>query len=92
MSDAPTPLDYDAEDGYNDEQGCEQCPHCEVIYSANSGYFDTVYGSDGTEYESNYAADPMDGPFFCKRCWPEIRANVRAAQNRGLDEFTGGDE
>lgn len=87
MSDTTLPSDYDTGDGWNEEQGCEQCPHCGTVYSPNSGHVGPVYDSDGREYEFHLDTDPGDGPFFCPDCWDELDANRRATENRQLTEY-----
>lgn len=73
--------------GYSDDRGLEKCPACGVFYSANGLYHDTVYDTDGTEYDSPLDTDPADGPFFCAECWVGIEADVQASQHRTLDSF-----
>lgn len=81
------PSDYDADDGWNDQQGIEMCPHCEQIYSPNGGYTDTVYDQNGTKYSHNLATDPADGPFFCESCWNELQANKNAQEHKTFDKY-----
>lgn len=86
MSDT-LPEDYNGSDGWNDDQGCEQCPHCGTLYSPNSGHIGPVYDSAGREYEYYLDTDPGNGPFFCPDCWPELEANRKQAANHTLGEF-----
>lgn len=88
MSEAPTADDYDAADGWDEEQSIEQCPHCGVLYSANGGYVGTVYGQNGREYDHFHDTEPDDGPFFCPKCWHELETNRRAAENATITEWS----
>lgn len=83
----PTTDDYDKSDGWSDEQGCEICPHCELLYSGNGGYMGTVYDSRGRQYEHFYDTDPGQGPFFCPDCFEELDTNRKAAENATLEGF-----
>lgn len=86
----PVASDYTTADGYDSEQGINKCPRCDVVYSANGGYFETVYDETGRSYASIYETDPMDGPFFCRECWRVLDANERRQSHRTLREFERG--
>lgn len=92
MTDAPTPSDYDIEDGWDDDGGLEQCAHCERQFSGEGGYHGTVYDQAGREYEYFLNTDSGNAPFFCPDCWPELKANRRARENQSLAAFEGGDQ
>jgi len=87
MTDKPTPDDYDADNGYHDGKGVDQCPHCPKIFSHNQGYWGTVYDQQGTEYDDILETDPTDGPFFCADCWDELSTNLRQSEHNTLEEF-----
>lgn len=87
MTDAPTPDDYDREDGYNARRGLWNCPHCDVIYSANGGYIGRVYGQDGTRYADPMETKPGDGPYFCADCWDVLVSNRRRQGNRSIEDY-----
>jgi len=87
MSDKTLAEDYDPDDGFV-EVGLEQCPHCEIEYSANGGHIGTVYDGRGREYDNYLDTDPMDGPFFCPDCWKELEANRKATENKTLTEWS----
>jgi hypothetical protein len=74
-------------DGWSDDNGCEKCPVCSMIYSGNGGYTGEVFETDGTEHESIADADPADGPFLCPPCWDELENAVLADEHRTLDSF-----
>jgi len=82
-----TPDDYDTDDGWNDQQGSEQCPHCESVWSFNGGMEGPAYRSDGTSYDFYSQADVGNGPFFCEDCWPDLEANRKRAENQSLGDF-----
>lgn len=84
--DRPTPSDYDADDGLQDNL-LEKCPHCDCQLGGAAAYMGPVYDSDGTEYKYITATDPADRPFFCANCWPELEANRRKAKNTSLTEY-----
>jgi len=81
------PDDYDKADGFNDQQGIEQCPHCETVYSPNGGYAGPVYDQRGREFEYHIDTEPGQGPFFCEDCWPELATNQKQAENQSLGDF-----
>ena len=85
--DNPTPDDYDKSDGFNEQNGIEECPHCGVHYSGNGGHLGEVYDTNGRQYEQIYDSNPGDGPFFCSDCWDELEANRRAQENHGLTDY-----
>lgn len=85
--DAPVPGDYTAEDGWDDQNGLEQCPRCETVMSANGGWFGAVFDQDGNRYESIYAAEPGEGPYFCAECWKVLAANRTRGEHHDLGEF-----
>lgn len=86
-TDAPIPTDYDASDGWDDQNGLEKCPHCGKQYGGQSGHFGAVYTQGGRKFDHFTDTDPGDGPFFCPECWPELQANQRAIENRSLEDF-----
>ena len=83
----PIPSDYDKDDGWNEQNGLEECPHCGTLYSGNGGYTSTVYDQNGRRYEHHGDSDPMDGPFFCESCWDELEANKNAQEHKTLGEY-----
>jgi len=83
-----TPADYDREDGFNEQNGLEECPHCSKLYCGNGGYLGEVYGQDGQRYEFVLDTDPADGPFFCPDCWAELEANQKATEHKQLTEWS----
>lgn len=82
------PNDYDPSDGFNDSKGCEQCPHCNRIYSSNGGYIGPVYDQQGTRYEFWHDTNPSESPFFCPDCWEELDANRKREENESLTEWS----
>lgn len=82
-----TPADYDRGDGFNKENGLEECPHCDKLYCANGGYIGEVYDKQGQKHESFLDTNPADGPFFCPDCWAELDANKKASEHYQLTEF-----
>jgi hypothetical protein len=86
----PTPQDYDSEDGWDDDHGIEQCPHCECIWSGNGGMLGPAFTQDGRKFELYLDASPGEGPFFCEDCWQELRINERQQANATLGEYGGG--
>lgn len=81
------PQDYDKDDGYDDEQGFEKCPHCGQKLGTETGHLGTVYDQRGREYEHFHNTDPGQGPFFCPDCWPELERNEKQSENTALEEF-----
>lgn len=82
-----TPNDYDASDGWDDEEGAECCPHCGQVWHMESGAKGPVFTNDGREYEYYTESDPGDGPFFCADCYADLDANRKRQQHRTLGEF-----
>jgi len=87
MTNEPTPDDYDIDDGFDEDAGLEQCPHCETTYSINSSFYGPVWDASGTEYELYTESVPGDGPFFCEDCWTELRVDQKQQENATLGEF-----
>lgn len=87
MSDT-VPSDYDPHDGWDDEFGCDQCPHCETGLWPNTGYDDVVIDQDGNRYEHITDTELYDAPFFCPDCWDELETNRRAAENAAITEWS----
>jgi len=85
MTDLPT--DYDKEDGFSNEKGCEICPHCGSPWSMNGGNQGSAFDKQGREYEFYINTDPAKGPFFCADCWPELETNQKQSENKTLGEF-----
>lgn len=80
--------DYDA---WNDDNGIEQCPGCEELFTGNGGYLGEVYDTEGTHYESVLDADPEDR-LYCPDCWKDHLNARREVQNEPLDGYgDGGD-
>lgn len=87
MAELTLPSDYDKDDGWNDTKGCDQCPHCETIWSMNGGMQGPAYDSTGQRYKIYLDSDPADGPFFCQECWNELKTNRKRANNQTLGDF-----
>ena len=87
---APTPDDYNAADGYNEDRGWEQCPHCERQLAGESGYHGPVWDQSGQRYEHPLNTEPGTAPLFCEECWPTLETNRRQDQHASLSEFGGG--
>jgi len=86
MTDA-TPDDYDSADGWSDtDDTVEVCAHCDTVLGAPN-MLSPIFDQSGREFESLYATEPGDGPFFCKDCWRELDANRRANEHQQLGEF-----
>lgn len=82
-----TPQDFDADDSWLDDRGLDCCAVCDKILGSESGHHGEVFLQDGTRYEYFLDTDPMDAPFFCPDCWPDVRAAGRAAENESLDAY-----
>jgi hypothetical protein len=87
MSNQPLPDDYDANDGFDEDYGVEQCPHCEKLFTPNGGHTGPVFDQRGREYDCHLDTNPGDGPFFCPTCWHNLEANRNASNHRQLTEF-----
>lgn len=85
--DPVTPGDYDASDGFNEENGLEHCPHCGKQFGGQSGHLGEVFDSEGNRYEHFYNSPPGQSPFFCPECWEELEANQKQSENRALGDF-----
>jgi hypothetical protein len=79
--------DYTKEDGFDESQGLEQCPHCETIYSPNGGMMGPVFTQDGQKYDLHIETVPGDGPFFCESCFEKLDANQKKEQHKTLGGF-----
>lgn len=81
------PSDYDTQDGWDDDNGIDVCPHCELVYSPNGGHMGEVFDQSGRKYEHYLNTEPGDGPFFCPDCWDELETNRKASENNSLEDF-----
>jgi hypothetical protein len=84
------PLDPER-DGFDSSRGLEFCPLCGKRFSGNGLYWGPVYDQRGRFYQSPGWADPADGPFFCRACWPHVaeacRRRSSRERNHTLDEY-----
>ena len=87
MTEKPTPDDYDADDGFDEEQGLDKCPHCDTTYSMNSSFYGPVWDQNGDRYETYVETDPTEGPWFCAHCWPELDTNRKQTEHKTLGEY-----
>lgn len=76
------------EDGFDDDTGCECCPVCDVIYSANGGYTGPVWDLTGERYDTRHDSDPEEGPFLCSECKTRAARAMSEAENKSLTDFT----
>lgn len=81
------PGDYTSQDGWNEEQGVEQCPRCETKFTANGGHIGEVYDSSGRRYEHFLDTEAGTGPFFCPDCWEVLETNRKQSENQTLGAF-----
>ena len=81
------PSDYDKDDGWNEQNGLEECPHCGKQLGGETGHHGEVYDANGRRYDHLLNTEPGNGPFFCPECWPELKANKNAQEHKTLDKY-----
>lgn len=79
-----TVSDYEPKDGFNSENGMDQCPHCREDFAPVG---DPCLTKDGQRYDHITDTEPSNRPFFCPECWDELETNRKQKENQTLGDY-----